>query len=206
MKVLFTFFFISTFFVTSSQNIFERRIIIESDTFYAIEINRETQLAKLYSGNINEPIQNAKVLSLPAGNRFRNKNPQPFAWTMLNDTIYCINYLEFAQSSPVKSLKSIPLHALSIYDSTEPPYNNLMKSARMFNDIINQPLVESYKKYVYVDDLYFDIGFFNDTLYQVINVKNELDANITGSGNVRYKGNPSKVNSHAAGSGNVRKL
>ena len=39
-----------------------------------------------------------------------------------------------------------------------------------------------------------------------INVKNELDANITGSGNVRYRGNPSKVNSHSAGSGHVRKL
>ena len=39
-----------------------------------------------------------------------------------------------------------------------------------------------------------------------INVKNELDATITGSGNVRYKGNPSKVNSHSAGSGHVRKL
>ena len=39
-----------------------------------------------------------------------------------------------------------------------------------------------------------------------INVKNELDANIVGSGNVRYRGNPSKVNSHSAGSGHVRKL
>jgi hypothetical protein len=39
-----------------------------------------------------------------------------------------------------------------------------------------------------------------------INVKNELDANISGSGTVSYKGNPSKVNSHASGSGSVRKL
>jgi uncharacterized protein YdeI (BOF family) len=39
-----------------------------------------------------------------------------------------------------------------------------------------------------------------------INVKNELNASITGSGSVRYKGNPSKVNSHSAGSGNVRKM
>jgi hypothetical protein len=39
-----------------------------------------------------------------------------------------------------------------------------------------------------------------------INVKNELDANITGSGSVRYKGNPSKINSHSAGSGHVRKM
>lgn len=38
-----------------------------------------------------------------------------------------------------------------------------------------------------------------------INVKNELDANISGSGSVTYKGNPSKVNSHASGSGKVRK-
>lgn len=39
-----------------------------------------------------------------------------------------------------------------------------------------------------------------------INVKNELDANISGSGSVAYKGNPSKVNSHASGSGSVSKL
>ncbi len=39
-----------------------------------------------------------------------------------------------------------------------------------------------------------------------INVKNELDANITGSGSVSYKGNPNKVNSHASGSGTVRKM
>jgi hypothetical protein len=39
-----------------------------------------------------------------------------------------------------------------------------------------------------------------------INVKNELDATISGSGSVSYKGNPSKVNSHSSGSGKVRKL
>ncbi|HEY0656383.1 MAG TPA: head GIN domain-containing protein [Chryseosolibacter sp.] len=39
-----------------------------------------------------------------------------------------------------------------------------------------------------------------------INVKNELDANISGSGSISYKGNPSKVNSHASGSGSVRKF
>jgi len=39
-----------------------------------------------------------------------------------------------------------------------------------------------------------------------INVKSELDANISGSGSVSYKGNPSHVNSHASGSGSVRKM
>lgn len=39
-----------------------------------------------------------------------------------------------------------------------------------------------------------------------ISVKNEIDANITGSGSVRYRGEPSKVNSHATGSGSVRKM
>lgn len=39
-----------------------------------------------------------------------------------------------------------------------------------------------------------------------INVKNELDATISGSGTVSYKGNPSKVNSHASGSGRVSKM
>jgi len=39
-----------------------------------------------------------------------------------------------------------------------------------------------------------------------INVKNELDANISGSGSVSYRGNPKKINSHASGSGKVRKM
>jgi hypothetical protein len=39
-----------------------------------------------------------------------------------------------------------------------------------------------------------------------INVKNDLDAQISGSGSVTYKGNPSRVNSHASGSGHVRKM
>jgi hypothetical protein len=39
-----------------------------------------------------------------------------------------------------------------------------------------------------------------------INVKSELDARITGSGTVGYKGDPARVNSDASGSGKVRKL
>lgn len=39
-----------------------------------------------------------------------------------------------------------------------------------------------------------------------INVKNELDAVISGSGTVSYRGSPNKVNSHSSGSGKVRKM
>lgn len=39
-----------------------------------------------------------------------------------------------------------------------------------------------------------------------INVKTELDARITGSGTVLYKGNPARVNSDASGSGSVKEM
>jgi len=39
-----------------------------------------------------------------------------------------------------------------------------------------------------------------------INVKSALDATISGSGSVSYRGNPSQVNSHSSGSGKVRKM
>jgi len=39
-----------------------------------------------------------------------------------------------------------------------------------------------------------------------ISVKNDLDAHISGSGSVSYRGNPPHINSHASGSGSVRKL
>ncbi|MCS6973998.1 MAG: DUF2807 domain-containing protein [Cyclobacteriaceae bacterium] len=39
-----------------------------------------------------------------------------------------------------------------------------------------------------------------------INVSDELDATISGSGDVRYTGNPSRLNVHSSGSGKIRKL
>lgn len=39
-----------------------------------------------------------------------------------------------------------------------------------------------------------------------LNISDELEAAISGSGSVSYKGNPSKVNSHSSGSGRVRKM
>jgi hypothetical protein len=39
-----------------------------------------------------------------------------------------------------------------------------------------------------------------------INVKSDLDAQISGSGSVTYKGDPQHVNSHSSGSGKVRKM
>lgn len=39
-----------------------------------------------------------------------------------------------------------------------------------------------------------------------INVKSSLDANISGSGTVSYKGNPNHVNGHSSGNGHVRKM
>lgn len=39
-----------------------------------------------------------------------------------------------------------------------------------------------------------------------INVKDELDARISGSGSVSYRGNPSHINSNSSGSGKVRKM
>lgn len=39
-----------------------------------------------------------------------------------------------------------------------------------------------------------------------INVKSELDARITGSGSVSYKGSPNHVNSNSSGSGKIRKM
>jgi hypothetical protein len=39
-----------------------------------------------------------------------------------------------------------------------------------------------------------------------VNVKTSIDASISGSGTLSYKGNPSQVNSHSSGSGRVRKI
>lgn len=40
----------------------------------------------------------------------------------------------------------------------------------------------------------------------VVNVRTSLNANISGSGTVTYKGNPTEFNTHSSGSGSVRKM
>jgi Putative auto-transporter adhesin, head GIN domain len=54
-----------------------------------------------------------------------------------------------------------------------------------------------------VDSCEIDISGSGDV---EINVKSSLDATISGSGSVSYKGDPAHVNSHASGSGHVRKM
>jgi len=158
----------------SAQVKFERRVIIEQDSFYAVEINRATQIGKLYIGNIRQPIDSAMVYALPAGARQRNLNPQPFAWTLHNDSIYCINATEYAMNSHVNSLKAIPLKNLLPYDSTENPTKLLMQAALANCRIKNMPLMETYKKYTYVDDMYYDILLFKGAVHELIAVKDEL--------------------------------
>ncbi|MFI5172565.1 MAG: hypothetical protein ACHQFW_09245, partial [Chitinophagales bacterium] len=158
----------------SAQQEFERRMIIEHDTFYVIEVNNETQLATLLVGNINDTIENGFRYTVPAGTKRRNNNPIPFSWTIHNDTLFCISFIDFAQMSPVNSFRTIPLASLSLFDSTEKPIKYLMLSTREFNSIKNIPLIQTYKNYTYVDDLYFDICFLGDTLYQCTSVNNEM--------------------------------
>ncbi|MBC8048484.1 MAG: hypothetical protein H7Y00_16920 [Fimbriimonadaceae bacterium] len=157
-----------------AQGKFDRRIIIEKDTFYAVEINNETQVAKLFIGDIHKPIDSAAVFALPAGTKRRNQNFLPFAWTLYHDTVYCINFTEYAQNSHINSLKSIPVNTLEEYNANEKPTKNLMQAAYANKAIINLPLIKTFKKYVYMDDLYFDIQVKAGIVYQFICVKNEL--------------------------------
>ncbi|MBC8173535.1 MAG: hypothetical protein H7X71_06460 [Chitinophagales bacterium] len=157
-----------------AQEKFDRRIIIENDTFYAVEINHETQLAKLFTGSINEPIDSAAVYALPAGSRRMVMNPFPFAWDLYGDTLYCINYTAYAQNSHINSLKSIPVSTLEMYDPAEKPVKKLMQAAYANNKVQNLPLIKTYKKYIYMDDLYFDLIVNKGVIYQFICVKNEL--------------------------------
>lgn len=162
--------------IVSAQAVFERRIIIEADTFYAVEIDRPTQVGKLYKGNINQPVDSAVIYALPAGARMRNKTPQSFAWTLHNDSIYCINATEYAMNSHVNSLKAIPLKFLGHYDAKANPTKLLIQAALGNCRIKNIPLSETYAEYVYADDLYYDLVMYNNTLYQFIAVMDEFKA------------------------------
>ncbi|MFI5172802.1 MAG: hypothetical protein ACHQFW_10450 [Chitinophagales bacterium] len=167
-------FFIILFFGFSipifSQGKFERKIIIDDSLFYAVEII--DQVGVLWVGNINEPLDSAELFALPAGTKRRSIHFIPFAWDIKNDTLFAVNFTEYAQNERLSSFKSIPLHSLEKYTGNKS--KQLMQGAFENSKIENWPMVNMLKKYKYIDDLFFDIVVKDSTIYQFISVNNEL--------------------------------
>ncbi len=154
-----------------AQGNFEPKMIIMNSFFYAVEI--ENQMAKLYVGKIDKPIDSATIYALPAGTKRRSLKFLPFSWEMKEDTIYAINFTESPQNNRLTSLKSIPFKSLRLYDSSK-VQQQLMEAARLNSVIMNLPLKTTISKYKYMDDLFFDLVEYDGTLYQFISVNDEL--------------------------------
>ncbi len=154
-----------------AQGKFERKIIIENNRFYCVEIVGQTGI--LWIGKIDEPLDSAKQFALPAGTKRRSQNFLPFAWDVHGETIYAVNYTEFAQNERLTSLKSIAINTLEKYAPAEQK-TQLMEGAFNNSKIENWPLVLMLKKYQFIDDLYFDILVTDSVFYQFISVNNEL--------------------------------
>lgn len=156
-----------------SQGKFETKIIIANSFFYAVEI--ENQAAKLYVGKMDEPVDSAKVYALPAGTKRRAANFLPFSWDLNHDTIYAVNFSEHPQNSRLTSLKSIPVKSLRLYDSQKVP-QQLTEAARLNSIVMNMPLKNTVSKYMYMDNLFFDVVMKDNVLHQFICVNDDLTA------------------------------
>ena len=154
-----------------SQGKFERRIIIEDSIFYAVEIIGQTGV--LWKGNITEPMDSAQKYALPVGTKRRSIHYLPLSWNVHNDTLYAINFTEYAQNERLTSFKSIPLLKLEKYTGQNNA-KQLMQGAFENGKIENWPLVNMLKKYKYIDDLFFDFVVADSTVIQFISINNEL--------------------------------
>ena len=158
-------------FTLVAQGKFERKIIIEDSMFYAAEIVGQTGV--LWKGNINEPMDSATHFALPVGTKRRSIHFLPLAWDMRSDTIYAINFTEYAQNERLSSFKSIPIKNLDKYNGQNNS-KQLMQAAFENGKIENWPMVNMLKKYKYIDDLFFDFVVADSTVIQFISINNEL--------------------------------
>lgn len=154
-----------------SQGKFERRIIIEDSIFYAVEIIGQTGV--LWKGNITEPMDSAQKYALPVGTKRRSIHYLPLSWNVHNDTLYAINFTEYAQNERLTSFKSIPLFKLEKYTGQNNA-KQLMQGAFENGIIENWPMVNMLKKYKYIDDLFFDFVVTDSGIIQYIVINNEL--------------------------------
>lgn len=156
----------------SAQGRFDRKIIISDSTFYAVEI--QEQIGILWKGSINQPLDSAERFVIPAGTKRRSIYLQPFAWDISNDTLFAINFTEFAQNDRRTSLKSIPLDSLKKFTSATPINKYLFKAAFENSVVENYPFIETYKNNLYMDDLFFDIAVKGDSIYEFIAINNQI--------------------------------
>lgn len=172
MRIVYLFMLMFISLSLPAQGFFERKIVVSDSTFYAVEI--VDQLAVLWVGKMDQPLDSARRYQLPAGTKRRSQMLLPFAWDYYNDTIYAVNFTEYAQNDRMTSLKSIAMNTLDMYDPSASKKKYFEQAAYLNGNIENFPLVSAIKKYTYMDDLFFDVMKTSSGLYQFISVKNEM--------------------------------
>lgn len=154
-----------------AMRMYEPKLVIRDSTVYAISIH--DQVGTLYTCDLQKPLDSALQYDLPAGRRERSLF-QPLAWDLGQDTLYAVNFTDFAQNDRMQSLKSIPLARLAPYKPGEKTTLQLLQGAYANAAIENLPLVTAIKEYKFMDNLYFDLVYNGSKLYEPICVNGEI--------------------------------
>ena len=109
-----------------SQEI-ERKIILANDCIYYTTIDTELQISTLHVGNLQNPLNKARELGMPAGRNY-SFPINPFCWDIVKKNVFAINFVNNSMNIRNKALKFFPLSGLNKWSKTNTPLNLLTNS------------------------------------------------------------------------------
>lgn len=151
----------------------DRRIIIEKNEYYFIEVDENSQIGTLFTGNVSSPIKEAHAIKIPVG-RGISAQTNPLAWDIEGDALFAVNFLDHSLNDRNQSIKKI-----AIQETKEWAIDKSTDEILLFgfeNNIytLNEPYLFIQEQSIYRDHFYFDIAYYKGALYMAITNNNEL--------------------------------
>lgn len=147
---------------------FERKIIIQNNTFYYVTVDDNHQMGTLYTGDISSPLKLAKAFAIPAG-RGISAQTNPLAWDIHNNNLFAVNFIDHSLNDRNEAIKEIPLSDLQPWSTQSNSVENLiMKSVDYPIYALNEPYLFTVKQSMYMNHFYFDGVFVGDAYWMAV--------------------------------------
>ncbi len=151
----------------------ERKIIIEDEQFHFITVDEDYQIATLYKGKLDEPLNDARAYALPVG---RNTTAQlnPLAWELENNTVVAVSFLDHPLNDRNEAIKRFSLADVHQWSPAVTVGDMVQQSADNNMFVINQPYLFWKDRTKYFNHFYFDGVLVGDKYWHVTTNNGEL--------------------------------
>lgn len=142
----------------------ERRLIIEDGTFYYVTTHPETMIGTLFTGKLNEPLDQAMPKAIPLGTCLRDDH-NPLAWDLRNHILFGLNFMDNPLNDLMEALKAIPCASLEAWRDDEDHSREVIHNAALNNSLTPlTPYEQMLNESNVMQGFYYDVITTSDSM------------------------------------------